>query len=137
MSLLCDREKVRQLELPSTLAAKTNPAFSTPSSRPQLAAAAAPSQALVAADGRVAAVPSEVQLQLNQDLVAATVKLDSASRRLEVLERERERLNRSLEDAQVAGHKMHTHKQLVCFLKFTPPLALGGATSTTWGRASL
>jgi hypothetical protein len=100
--LLCDREKVRQLELPTTLAAKANPAFSTPSSRPQLAAAAASaSQALVTADGRAAA-PSEVQLQLNQDLVAATVKLDSATRRLEVLERERERLNRSLEDAQVS-----------------------------------
>lgn len=121
---------MRQLELPSTLAAKTNPAFSTPSSRPQLAAAAAPSQALVAADGR-AAVSSEVQLQLNQDLVAATVKLDSASRRLEVLERERERLNRSLEDAQVAGHKMHTHKQSICWLEFTPPLALGGAQCWT------
>jgi hypothetical protein len=43
----------------------------------------------------------EVQLQLNQDLVAATVKLDSANRRMEVLEREKDRLNKSLEDAQV------------------------------------
>lgn len=97
------REKLRQLELPSALASKSNPAFSTPSSRPQLAAAPT-SQAITAAAGP--AVPAagavEVQLQLNQDLVAATVKLDSANRRLEVLEREKDRLNKSLEEAQVS-----------------------------------
>lgn len=101
--LLCCREKLRQLELPITLASKANPAFNTPSSRPQLAAAAA-SKALIAVDGAAvsAAAANEVQLQLNQDLVAATVKLDNASRRLEVLEREKDRLNKSLEEAQVS-----------------------------------
>lgn len=47
------------------------------------------------------AASSEVQLQLNEELVAATVKLDNASRRLEVLEREKQRLNNSLQEAQV------------------------------------
>lgn len=42
-----------------------------------------------------------MQLQLNEDLVAATVKLDSANRRVELLEREKERLMRSMDDAQV------------------------------------
>jgi hypothetical protein len=97
------REKLRQLELPSTLTLKANPAFSTPSSRPQIASAAHGSQALTTADNSTAtaATAREVQLQLNQDLVAATVKLDSANRRLEVLEREKDRLNKSLEDSQV------------------------------------
>lgn len=101
---------MRQLELPTTLAAKANPAFSTPSSRPQLASATV-SQGVVAADSRAVtlATASEVQLQLNQDLVAATVKLDSANRRLEVLEREKDRLHKSLEEAQV-GLKSHTHE---------------------------
>jgi hypothetical protein len=94
---------LRQLELPSTLASKANPAFNTPTSRPQLAAAAA-SNVLVALDGAAgsAAGASEVQLQLNQDLVTATVKLDNANRRLEVLEREKDRLNKSLKEAQVS-----------------------------------
>lgn len=94
------REKLRQLELPSTLASKSNPAFSTPSSRPQLAAAVS-SQAVTVAGGSALVHAGEVQLQLNQDLVGATVKLDSANRRMEVLEREKDRLNKSLEDAQV------------------------------------
>lgn len=106
--LFVRREKVRQFELPTSLAAsKANPAFSTPSCRPQLtnSQAALP----VTADNSssnskgalTVAAASEVQLQLNQDLVAATVKLDSATRRLEVLERDKERLNKSLEEAQV------------------------------------
>jgi hypothetical protein len=98
------REKLRQLDLPSTLALKANPAFSTPSCRPQVAAAAFGSQSLTTTDSNPvsATTAREVQLQLNQDLVAATVKLDSANRRLEVLEREKDRLNKSLEDSQVS-----------------------------------
>lgn len=43
----------------------------------------------------------DVQLALNQDLVAAMVKLDGATRRLDMVEKEKERLNASLSDAQV------------------------------------
>lgn len=94
------RENLRQLELPAALSSKGNPAFSTPSLRPQLTAPSS-TQACTTTRPATAASAEEVQLQLNQDLVAATVKLDNASRRLEVLEREKERLNRSLEEAQV------------------------------------
>jgi hypothetical protein len=98
---LC-REKLRQSSLPSTLASMANPTFSTPSVRPLHSTATALQPAATASDGRgVGAAASEVQLQLNHDLVAATVKLDSANRRLEVLEREKERLNKSLQEAQV------------------------------------
>jgi len=97
------REKVRQLELPAALSSKGNPAFSTPSLRPQLTAPSS-TQACTTTRPATAAAAEEVQLQLNQDFVAATVKLDNANRRLEVLEREKERLNRSLEEAQVTSN---------------------------------
>lgn len=94
---MCCREKLRQLELPTKLASKPINTFlgsisSSNGSRP-----GTPSQT-----GRLTAAASdEVQMALNQDLVAAMVKLDGMNRRLEMVEREKERINASTLDAQV------------------------------------
>eukprot|EP00878_Enallax_costatus_P003415 GHUV01003625.1.p1 GENE.GHUV01003625.1~~GHUV01003625.1.p1 ORF type:complete len:1706 (+),score=714.87 GHUV01003625.1:54-5120(+) len=90
------REKLRQLELPAKLSNKPINTFlgsvtSGSGSRP-----GTPSQS-----GKLAAATAdEVQMTLNQDLVAAMVKLDGMSRRLEMVDREKERINASLLDAQ-------------------------------------
>jgi hypothetical protein len=110
------REKVRQLELPTHLSSAARATLTAPSVRPgAYSSSALASQALSAsaeglgssagssaqAAAATAAGRAEVQMQLNQDLVGAMVKLDSASRRLEVLEREKARLSQSLIDSQV------------------------------------
>jgi hypothetical protein len=48
-----------------------------------------------------AAAGDEVRMVLNQDLVAAMVKLEGMARRLEMAERDKDRMQASLSESQV------------------------------------
>jgi hypothetical protein len=101
LSIICDagicREKLRQLELHTKHSSKAS-SCSAASSAPAAAASVAD---LLTSGSVAAAMDHDLRLLLNQDLVAASVKLDGMQRRLEMLEREKDRINQSLSEAQV------------------------------------
>jgi len=99
LSIICDagicREKLRQLEIHTKHSSKAS-SCSAASSAPAAAASD-----LLTSGAVAAATDHDLRLLLNQDLVAASVKLDGMQRRLEMLEREKDRINQSLSEAQV------------------------------------
>ncbi|WIA18956.1 hypothetical protein OEZ85_003625 [Tetradesmus obliquus] len=95
------REQLRQLELPTKLSSKPSTAFISGSGSMAAKATAASAAASVTAAGSAAAVVGDdVRMALNQDLVAAMVKLEGMARRLEMAEREKDRMQASLSESQ-------------------------------------
>lgn len=102
-AVLC-REKLRQFGLPSKLDNKSSNTFISGSgcgSGMYSSSTAAGAGTASTACRASASADGELQLVLNQDLVAAVVKLEALSRRLEMAEHEKERSNASLLEAQV------------------------------------
>jgi hypothetical protein len=92
------------LELPAKLSSKPNITFISGSGNSRATAAASTSgSASTAGAAAAAAGGDEVHMALNQDLVAAMVKLEGMTRRLEMAEREKDRINASLSEAQVGA----------------------------------
>lgn len=67
------------------------------------ATAASAAASVTAAGSAAAVVGDDVRMALNQDLVAAMVKLEGMARRLEMAEREKDRMQASLSESQVGG----------------------------------
>ncbi|KAF8064552.1 hypothetical protein HT031_003352 [Scenedesmus sp. PABB004] len=92
------RETLRQLELPAKLRGRQGSSFMSPAAQPD--GGAAGTAGGPAAPAGASSGAAEVALALNQDLVAAAVKLEGLARRLELAEREKERVGASLAEAQ-------------------------------------
>lgn len=99
-TLVC-REKLRQLDIPAKLNSKSKDTFlgSTVPSNSRSSTSSGGGHSKLSQ-----ASVDEVSMAINQDLVAAVVKLEGMNRRLEIVEREKERMSASLADAQVGDH---------------------------------